>query len=220
MTPDGAAPAKLVIWGASGHGRVVADILTAQGKYELVGFIDDVRAAGTPLASVSVLGGRAALELCRQQGVSHLVVGVGDCRSRLELAAHASALGFSLGCAIHPRAVLAEDVAVGPGSVVAAGAVINPGAALGRNTIVNTSASVDHDCVVGDGAHVGPGARLGGGACIGRGTWIGIGAVISDRISIGDGAIIGAGAVVVRDIPPNVVAFGVPARVRRTLDIT
>jgi sugar O-acyltransferase (sialic acid O-acetyltransferase NeuD family) len=219
MASEKGATSEIVIWGASGHGRVVADIVAAQARFELVGFIDDIQDAGTMVAGVPVLGNRSALDRCREQGISHLVVGLGDCRRRLELATHANALGFSLGCAIHPRAVLAKDVVVGPGSVVAGGAVINPGVTLGRNTIVNTAASVDHDCVVGDGAHVGPGARIGGRASIGRGAWIGIGAVVSDRISIGEGTIIGAGAVVVRNIPANVVAFGVPARVRRNVDL-
>jgi UDP-N-acetylbacillosamine N-acetyltransferase len=198
---------------------VDADNLAAQGRFELVGFIDDVREAGTLVAGAPVLGDRSVLERCRARGISHLVVGVGDNQSRLELAASAARVGLSLACAIHPRAILASDVVVGAGSVVAAGAVIGTGARLGSNTIVNTSASVDHDCVVADGAHVGPGVHMGGSASVGRGAWIGIGAVIIDRISIGDGAIIGAGAVVVRNIPAHVLAMGVPARVRRTQDL-
>jgi UDP-N-acetylbacillosamine N-acetyltransferase len=218
QSEHGARP-KIVIWGASGHGRVVADIVVARGAFELAGFIDDVREPGTRLLGAPLLGNRSALEGCRRHGVSHLLVGVGDCKSRLALAAQASAMGFALGSAVHPRAVVAPDAVIGPGSVVAAGAVINTGATLGSSTIVNTSASVDHECVIGDGVHIGPGAHLGGRVSVGRGTWIGIGAIVSDRITIGTGSIIGAGAVVVRNIPDHVVAFGVPARVHRNLDL-
>jgi UDP-N-acetylbacillosamine N-acetyltransferase len=96
---------------------------------------------------------------------------------------------------------------------LAAGSVVNPGATLGRNVIVNTCASVDHDCVLEDGVHISPGAHLGGGVTVGRGTWIGIGAVVRDHVMIGAGVTIGAGAVVVKDIPDGVMAYGVPARV-------
>ena len=96
--------------------------------------------------------------------------------------------------------------------------VINPRARIGENVIVNTAASIDHDCVIEDGAHLCPGTHLAGGVNIGRGAWIGIGAVVSDHLQIGANSIIGAGAVVTHDIPNNVVAYGVPAKVIRKIN--
>ena len=208
---------KLLIWGASGHAKVVADIVRRAGAFEIVGYLDDTRPAppdatflGAPLYS-----SRAALADLRGQGVSHLILGIGNCAARLRLAPWARERGFSLATAIHPFAVVAEGVRIGDGTVAAGGAVINPGTVLGENVIVNTGAVVDHDCVVEDGAHICPGSRLAGDVTVGRGAWVGIGATVIEKVRIGAGAIVGAGAVVIRDVPENVVVAGVPARILR-----
>jgi sugar O-acyltransferase (sialic acid O-acetyltransferase NeuD family) len=111
---------------------------------------------------------------------------------------------------------IARDVQVGPGTLVAAGAVINPGVVIGKNVIVNTLACIEHDCTIENGVHVAPGARLAGHVRVGSGAWIGIGATIIDKITIGKHSIIGAGSVVIRNIPADVVVAGVPARRIRT----
>jgi acetyltransferase EpsM len=206
---------KLVIWGASGHAKVVADIVRLRGDHEIVGFLDDRDPAGRPFFGSLVLGGRDRLPSLREQGVSRLLFGFGDGAARLELTPFVRGLGFTLATAIHPSAVVAADVGVGAGCVVAAGAVIGPGTRVGENVIVNTLAGVDHDCVLGDGVHVCPGARLGGWAEAGECAWVGIGATVRDRVKIGKGAVIGAGAVVLHDVPDAVVAYGVPARIIR-----
>lgn len=205
---------KLVIWGAAGHARVVADIVRLVGAYELAGFLDDVDPGrkGSEFAGRPVLGGREALPGLRAAGVEHLVPAFGDNEARLRLIEVARQQGFTLTTAIHPSSVIAADCTIGPGTVVAAGCVVNPGTQVGECVILNTSAAVDHDCTIEDGAHVGPGARVGGHVTVGRAAWLGIGAVVKDRVTIGKGAVIGAGAVVLRDIPPGVVAYGVPAR--------
>ena len=213
-------PIPLVIWGASGHARVVADIVRLSGIFQVLGFLDNVNPGrkGTSFCGATILGGEEQLEPLRRENVRHLIVGIGDCRARLTLAATAVGFGFELATAIHPNATLAQDVAVGLGTVIMAGSVINPGAVIGDNVIVNTSSSVDHDCRVENGAHIGPGVHLGGGVTIGQGTWVGIGAVIRDGIRVGRGSVIGAGAVVLRDIPDEVIAYGVPAEVMRKVE--
>jgi acetyltransferase EpsM len=207
----------VVVWGASGHALVVADVLRAGDEYEIVGFLDDVSPERRQEAfgGATVLGGREQLDDLQRRGVAHAIVAFGDCGARLVAADHLLARGFRLARGVHPRATVARDVAVGGGTVVCAGAVVGPGAALGANVIVNTLAGVDHECVVEDGAHVGPGVRLGGRVRVGRGTWVGIGATVIDRVTLGAGSIVGAGAVVLDDVPDGVVAYGVPARVRR-----
>lgn len=208
---------RVIIWGASGHARVVADIVRVNGSHDIAGFIDDVHPerAGADFEGAKIIGGQRALHEQLTAGVTDVIVAFGDCDARLAAATIARNLGFTLASAIHPSAVIASSARIGAGTVVAANAVVNPGAAIGENVILNTGCSVDHDCSVGDGAHISPGARLGGAVRIGDAAWIGIGAVIADHRVVGTRTVIGAGAVVVRDIPPAVVAYGVPARVMR-----
>ena len=210
---------KIVIWGASGHALVVADIVRLSKTYEIAGLLDDVEPDrhNTHFHGIPILGGREQLDRLRDSGVEHLIVGIGDCAARLKLAEIAREKGFSLATAIHPGAIVAAGVEIGPGTMIAAGAVINPGSKIGANVIINTSASVDHECVIEDGAHIGPGVNLGGNVTVGSGSWIGIGAKVRDGIVIGARSIVGAGAVVLRDVPEETVAFGVPAKVKRKI---
>lgn len=209
---------RIIIWGASGHALVIADIVRLSGTYEIVAFIDDVdpRRHNTNFEGVAVVD-REQLVPLRESGVEYAIVGVGDCAARLKLAEAAREKGFALATAIHPRATIAAGVEIGSGSVVVAGSVINPGCSIGENAIINTSASVDHECVIEDGAHIGPGANLGGNVKVGRGSWIGLGAKIKDGVTIGARAIVGAGSVVLRDVPPETVVYGVPAKVQRKI---
>lgn len=207
---------KTIIWGAAGHAMVAADAIRAADSHQIIGFLDDRdHRWGTPFAGATILGGRRALPSLRDDGVTHIVIAIGDNEARARLADTARGHGFSLATVIHPRATVALDVPVGDGTVIAAGAVVNPGASLGDNVIVNTCASIDHECIIHDGVHIGPGAHLAGCVEVGRLTWVGIGATIKDRVRLGERSLIGAGAVVLSDVPDGVVAYGVPARVVR-----
>ncbi|MGA7933731.1 MAG: acetyltransferase [Kovacikia sp.] len=211
---------KVLIWGASGHALVVADIIRLQGIYEIVGFIDDVNPQrhGENFCGLPILRGQEQLDSFKDKGIEHIIFGFGDCQARLKLSEIACKNGFSLATAIHPNATIAADATVAPGTVIAAGAVVNSGARIGQNVIINTCASVDHECVIEDGSHICPGVRIAGRVKVGRAAWVGIGATVIDRVQIGMGTFIGAGAVVVNDIPDGVVAYGIPARVIRKID--
>lgn len=206
---------KVVIWGASGHAMVVADIVKLMDGYELVGFLDDIspERRNTLFCGFPVLGGREQLDDLRRNGVNHIIFGFGNCEARLKLAELVRAQGFTLATAIHPQSIIAEEVSIGEGTVIVAGAVVNTGARIGENVIINTLASVDHECVVKDGVHICPGVHLAGRVTVGRASWLGIGVIVIDGIRIGAGTMIGAGAVVVKDIPDGVLAYGVPAKV-------
>lgn len=208
---------KVVIWGASGHALVVADIIRLRAEYQIIGFLDNVtpQRRNTIFCGAQILGGEEQLDGLREQGVNHIIFGFGNYEMRLSLAEYVKLKGFQLASAIHPSAIIAADVSIKSGTVVAAGAVINSGSTIGENVIINTSASVDHECIIGDGAHICPGAHLAGNVTVGRGAWVGIGACVINRISIGSASLIGAGAVVVKDIPDNVVAYGNPAKVKK-----
>ena len=211
---------KLLIWGASGHALVVADIIRLQGIYKTVGFLDSVtpQRQDENFCGVPILGGEEQLDACKEKGIDYIIFGFGDCQARLKLSKIACKKGFSLATAIHPSATIAADATIAPGTVIAAGAVVNSEAKIGQNVIVNTCASVDHECALAEGVHICPGVRLAGRVKVGRAAWIGIGATVIDRVRIGINTIIGAGAVVINDIPDNVVAYGIPAKVIRKID--
>ena len=216
------ATRKLVIWGASGHALVVADIIRLQAEYEIIGFLDDVNPdrKNAIFCGSRILGGREQLVRLREQGVDHIILGFGDCNARLKLSKLVRELGFSLATVIHPGATVAVDVSIGAGTVIVAGSVVNPGARIGENVIINTCASVDHECFIEDGVHIAPGVCLGGRVRVGRAAWVGIGSTVKEGVHIGPGSLIGAGAIVLSDIPGGVVAYGVPARIVREISDT
>lgn len=190
---------RLTIVGASGHGRVVADIARLCGYDEIV-FLDDDPGA-TECAGWPVVGDtRTPVD-----GDAFVAIGNAAVRRRLSE-------GLEPVTLVHPDAVVAQDVTIGRGTVVMAGAVINPGTTIGDGCIVNTCASVDHDCVVGDFAHVSVGAHLCGTVSVGEDTWVGAGAVVSNNVTVCADVTIGAGAVVVNDIEDEGTYVGVPAR--------
>jgi UDP-N-acetylbacillosamine N-acetyltransferase len=205
---------RVVIWGASGHAMVVADVLRLQAQYELMGFVDELNPGrkGEEFAGARILGGREELGRLIEQGLRHVILAFGHCAGRLRTAEVVRAMGLELISAVHPSAVVAGGSRIGQGTVVCAGAVIAPGCEIGEVAIINTCASVDHECVLGDGVHVCPGTHLAGVVRVGRSSWLGIGSTVSNGITIGDRVMVGAGSVVVRDIPSDTLAYGVPAR--------
>lgn len=207
---------SILLWGASGHACVVADIVRQARRYAIIGCIDDLNPKPRQTPAGQVVGNHEKLIEYKGQGTTHILIAIGDNAVRLRLAQRATAMGFELVTVIHPRATVAQGVKIGGGSVLMAGSVVNPGATIGDNCIINTCASVDHDCVLEEGVHICPGAHLAGGITVGRGTMIGIGACVRDQVRIGRNCIIGAGAAVVCDIPDGSIAVGVPAKVIRT----
>jgi sugar O-acyltransferase (sialic acid O-acetyltransferase NeuD family) len=207
---------RLLLFGASGHGRVVADAARAAG-WEIAGWADDdASRRGQELdgAPVVATGVAEAAAWARERG-AHVVVSIGDNRARARLFEALLAAGADLATVVHPAAVVSPSATLGSGTVVFAGAVINPGTTIGRNVIVNTSVSVDHDNWIGDHAHLSPGVHLGGTVSVGEGAHLGVGVSVRNNLSIGAWTLVGVGAAVVADLPANVVAYGVPARVVR-----
>jgi sugar O-acyltransferase (sialic acid O-acetyltransferase NeuD family) len=208
---------KLVIWGASGHAAVVADIVRLVDEYDLAGFLDDAGAdrRGQAFFGSRVLGGYHDLRKLRRLGVTHVIPGFGNPARRRLIVAKAAAAGFALASAVHPKAIVAGGVRVGAATVVKAGAIVDPLVTIANNVIIGTSVSLGHECKVHDGAWLSGGVHVAAHASIGELSWIGTGAVIRDGVRVGAGSLVGAGAVVVGDIPDGVVAYGVPARIVR-----
>jgi len=208
---------KLVIWGASGHALVVANIVRLRKEYEIIGYLDDmnIERKGESFNGSVILGGREQLTSLREQGVKNIIIGIGDCNARLRLSDFIKSFGFSLITAIHPQAIISSDVRIGNGTVINAGVIIDPGVIIGENVIINKGVLIGHGSIIGDGVHIAGGTNVSGNVKIGRGTFIGVGTSIIERINIGSNSVIGAGSVIVRDIPDNVIAYGVPAKVIR-----
>jgi len=206
----------VVILGAGGHGRVVLDILRAEGKYNPIAFLDgNATLAGTEIAGVPVRGSVNQLPKLAGQRVRHAIVAIGDNRVRRGYARLAEESGMTLINAVHPAASVSETASLGGGIVIAAGAVISTDAAIGDCAILNTGAIVDHECEVGEAAHLCPGATLAGRVRVGDGAFIGMGARVIQCLTVGEDAIVGAGAVVLADVPAAATVVGVPARIIR-----
>lgn len=195
---------RLIIIGASGHGKVVADIAKKCGYTDIV-FLDNDPSVSS-CAGYPVLGP----DTMTKELEGDVFIAVGKAMIREKLMTRDAEREFPI--LIHPSAVIAESVELGIGSVVMAGAVINPGAKIGKGCIVNTSSSIDHDCTIGDYSHISVGAHLSGTVVVGEEVWVGAGAIVSNNVNICGGCMIGAGAVVIKDIDEPGTYVGVPAK--------
>lgn len=206
-----------VVYGAGGQGKVLADAIRARGDV-LAGFVDDdpARVGGEVMGAR--VHGRAWLEREAASGLA-IAIGVGDNFVRERLYDALVGIGrFVFPPLVHPAATVATSAEVGGGTVVCARAVLNACARVGVGVIVNTGAIVEHDVVVGDFVHLSPASCLAGGVRVGRSTHIALGAIVLDDMIVGASSIVGAGSIVRSPIPDRVVAFGVPARIRRPID--
>ncbi len=201
---------RLAILGASGHGKVVADIAECCG-WKHVDFFDDAWPDFSVNGSWQVVGNSEVL-LEQLSGYDGVIVGIGNNEVRHQKLQLLAAMDVNLVSLIHPAAVISRYASVGAGSVIMAGVAVNVDVTMGCGVILNTGCSIDHDCVLGDSVHVSPGARLAGNVCIGDKSWVGIGAVVRQSVVIGENVMVGAGAAVVSDLPDGVTALGVPAK--------
>lgn len=198
---------KLAIVGASGHGKVIADIAGKNGYSDIV-FLDD-NAVGNCVSGHFVAGKVSDAPAYRDRA---FIVAIGNAKIRQRIQEALTSEGLQMATLIHPNAVIGDQVTLGEGTVVMAGAVINPCCKIGKGCIINTCASVDHDCVLEDYVHISVGAHVAGTVSIGERTWLGIGACISNNLSITSDCLIGAGAVVVSDLEVPDTYIGVPAK--------
>lgn len=207
LPPPSAASTSLLLFGAGGHGRVVADAALLENRWNRVVASDRDPAA----CHHYLLPGVALLELehaRRLHPAIHIAIGNNLSRER-----EAGVLGRDqLVSVVHPAANVSPFSQCGAGCFIAAGAVVAPGARLGRGVIVNHGAVVDHDVQVGDFSHIAPNATLGGAVSIGRRVLIGAGAVVLPSVMVSDDVMVGAGAVVTQPLIQPGTYAGVPAR--------
>ena len=205
---------KLIIIGASGHGKVIADIAELGGYSDIL-FLDD-----NP--NVKLCGKYEVIGSCNDADEykdADFFVAIGDANIRRRIQTELINSGLNIVSLIHPNAVVAKSVSIGVGTAVMAGAVINPDAVIGQGCIINTCSSVDHDCIIGDFSHVSVGAHLAGTVVLEEEVMIGVGAVVINNVKIAGCSVIGAGAVVLNHIPESGIYIGAPAKQIRRGDV-
>ncbi len=200
---------RLLIIGASGHGKVAADIAIKMNIWKSIAFLDDNELLKVSLG-LKVIG--KTEDAFKFMEDADIFVAVGNNATREKIQKKLEEEGASIPVLVHPNAVIGSEVELGIGTVVMAGVVINSSTKIGRGCIINTGSTLDHDNMIQDYVHISPGAHLAGTANVGKGSWIGIGSTVSNNVSITSCCIVGAGAVVVRDINEPGTYVGVPAR--------
>lgn len=206
-------PTGLLIVGLGGQAHVAASIARASAL-PVAGFLDalETPAPGQTLLGLPVLGGLSMLASLANPSVA-LAIGDNRLRAAAAQAVLAANPSARLVCLVHPRSTLEDLVRLGSHVTICTGAVLATEVVVGDGAIVNSAALVEHECTLGRYCHIGPAARLAGRVSIGDFTHVGIGATVIDKLRIGSGVTIGAGAVVLSDLPDNVTAVGIPARV-------
>jgi len=195
--------AKIFLYGAGGHGRVIADIIRGYRQYSFEGFIDDNPKIGAIRFD----------DFIKYHSGSFVALGVGDNYQRKKIFNKLQKLGVKIATLVDPSALIGSNVKIKKGVIIMPGVIINSKALIQRGAIINSGSIIEHDCAIGSFAHISPGVTLGGDVTIGAKTHIGLNSSIIPQVCIGSNSIIGAGSVVVKDIPKNVTAFGVPAKV-------
>ncbi|MBI2526478.1 MAG: NeuD/PglB/VioB family sugar acetyltransferase [Candidatus Rokubacteria bacterium] len=206
---------RLLILGAGGHARAVADLAAACG-WTVIGFTDPAAPpAGAAGGRPAVIGDDVAADaLARAGGLDAGVVGVGNSAlgRRAELFQRLVGLGVTVPALIHPRAACSPSCRVGAGAVVFAGSVLGAGVEVGANAVLYSGVLAEHECRIGEHAYLSPGVILSGAVVIEPGAFLGAGAVVLPGLTVGRQAVVAAGAVVTRDVPARQTVMGVPAR--------
>jgi len=204
----------LIVFGASGHARVILDMAARTGRFHILGLLDSFKPAGERLLEHTVLGNESRLpELAvAHPGLQvHIAIGDNDVRERITRQLQADCPGILLATIIDPSAIVSSYADIGPGTCIMPGAVVNAGAATGHSCIINSRAVLEHDARMGDLSSLGPGAVAAGGANIGRSAAVLAGGVIKHGVSLGDHCIASTGAVVTVNSDPCCVLEGNPA---------
>lgn len=207
---------KILIIGAGGHAKVAFDVINSSGNDTVVGFIDDnPKKNGQEFCGLSILGNISDLSNKLKNYTDGIFIAIGNNKTRERIFIELKDQ-YEIINAIHPSAIISDTVSMGKGILIVAGVIINFDSQIGDGVILNTGATIDHDNVISDFVHIAPGANLAGTVKIGKYSMVGIGSAIIENITIGENTTIGGGSVVIDDLPDNCVAFGNPAKVKKT----
>lgn len=200
---------RIVLVGASGHGKVCAGIAKLNGYID-IRFLDD-NPQIKKCSNYDVVGPSSDFYQYINDD-TEFFVSIGDHKIRKKIQEMIEMAGGMMARLMHPKSVISESVSMGLGTVVMAGAIVNAETSIGKGCIINTASSVDHDCIIGDYCHIAVGAHVCGEVNVGNSSWIGAGATVSNNVNICGGCVIGAGAVVTKKIVESGTYIGVPAK--------
>ena len=212
---------NILIAGASGHSKMIVDIINKNSNYKIVGYIDSFKKAGEIIYGYEILGDFEKLNsIIDTYNIKGIIIGIGDNTIRKNIKDKITKIAPNLNfiTAIHPNAVLANDIIISEGTVIMAGAIINADAKVGKFCIINSNASLGHESIMEDFSSLSPGVSVGGNVKIGMCTVIGLKAGLKQGVTIGKYSIIGAGSLVLKPVGDYVMAYGVPIRVTQDIE--
>ncbi|WP_108124484.1 acetyltransferase [Saccharospirillum mangrovi] len=197
----------LILLGAGGHAKVLADLINACGE-RILGVCDPqlAQSGASHWRELAILGDDRAVFGFEPNQVQ-LVNGLGG-PGRNAVMQQFAAKGYRFATLVHPRAVIGSGVELGEGVQIMAGAIVQADTAIGAHCIINTGAQIDHDGRLGRDVHLAPSAVLAGDVTLGDGVFVGPGAVIGRGVTVGDRAVIGAGTTVLKSLPAKARALG------------
>lgn len=207
---------RLLILGAGGHGKVVAETALMLNQWDEIAFLDDNQNP-SEVCGVKVIGSLKDYIYLKEK-YGNAFVAIGSNELRLEWIERLKDAGYKIPVIKHSQSIVSQFCEISEGTIVMAGAIVNSASKIGKGCILNTSCTIDHDCILEGGVHVSPGAHVGGTVKIGTCTWVCIGSSIANNVSIGRNSIIAAGAAVVKNISDSVLAAGVPAITKKILE--
>jgi len=206
---------KLILIGGGGHCKVVISILKKLKNFEIVGIVDNYKVESL-IEGIKIIGIDNDLKDFFKRGIKNALITVGSIKNnskRYKLFTLAKKIGYKFPIIVSPDAIVDESVRIDEGTVIMPGCILNIGTSFGKNCIINTGSIIEHDCKIRDHCHLAPGVHISGSVEIDELSFIGIGSTIIQGVKVGKNVTIGAGSVVIKDIPDNVIALGNPAKI-------
>jgi sugar O-acyltransferase (sialic acid O-acetyltransferase NeuD family) len=213
---------NVVIIGGGNQAHYVIDIIERAGQYNIVGIIDSIHEIGSDRFGYKILGRQENIsELINQYQIYGGIIAIGDNYARGNVYLQISSLvpNFEFINAIHPSVIIGNNVKIGKGVTAMAGVIFNPKAVIGNFTFFATGAQVEHDCIISDFASISAGSVTGGYVKLGKYSALTLGVTVLDRLEIGENTVVGAGSLVLKSLPPNVLVYGNPAKVIKSRNI-